>query len=121
MASRQKEQEKQQAAPKAAIDKPVQVQQKPKAAAIDPQLDREQKKTLQRHQRQLEKTEQLIDTLKTKRTSIELEMSSPETYAAASKFNELEKSYAEVKKQLETAEKEYESIFEQILALEEGQ
>lgn len=84
----------------------------------EPQLDREQKKALQRHQRQLEKTETFIDSLKEKQAAIELEMSLPETYAAANKFSELEKNYAAVKAQLAQAEKEYESVFEQILALE---
>lgn len=94
---------------------------KPAPATTSPQLDREQKKTLQRHQRQLEKTESLIDSLKVKKTAIELEMSQPETYAKSERFSELEKTYLSVKNQLEKAEKEYESLFELILALEEGQ
>ena len=121
MATRQKQTEKEQAggndstSPAKAAAAPIAAA---KAPQPEPQLDREQKKTLQRHQRQLEKTEALIDTLKAEQQSIELDMSRPETYAQAAKFSELEQHYASVKTALEKAEKEYETLFEQILELE---
>ena len=117
MASRLKEQQKEQVKEQ---DIPKAVAAPPKNDPVQPQLDREQKKNLQRQQRQLEKTEELIDGLKKKKAGIELEMSSPGTYAQPDKFSELEKNYNEVKKQLEKAENDYESLFEQILELESG-
>ena len=83
-------------------------------------LDREQKKTLQRCQKQMEKAEALIDSLKTRQTAIELEMSRPETYAQPDKFSKLEQQYSEAKAQLAQAEKDYEALFDQIMALEAG-
>ena len=118
MASRLKERQKEQVREQEVTK--VVVSPKPKYEPAVPGLDREQKKTLQRQQRQLEKTEALIDDLKTKKAAIELEMSSPDTYARADKFTELEKSYTDIKKQLAKAENDYESIFEQILELESG-
>ena len=124
MAERQKQLEKQsahnEAAPEAKQVASSANKGKEKTNPEPPALDREQKKSLQRCQRQMEKAEQLIDSLKSRQKAIELEMADPQTYAQADKFTQLEQAYSENKAQLSQAEKDYESLFEQVMALEAG-
>lgn len=84
------------------------------------QPGREQKKELQRLQKQMEKAEAQLDQLKKEKTAIELEMSLPATYAQPDRFQELENNYSTVKTQLAAAEKEYETIFEKVMTLEDA-
>jgi ATP-binding cassette subfamily F protein 3 len=92
----------------------------PKIEAPKPanNLDREQKKELQKLQRQLEKTAAQIDDLTKEKTAVEQEMSSPETYAIPDKFKDLENKYALLNAKISAAEKEYETLFEAIVKLE---
>ena len=92
----------------------------PKEATPKPanNLDREQKKELQKLQRQLEKTASQIDDLTKEKTILETAMSSPETYVIPDKFKELENKYAQLNAKISAAEKEYEILFEKIMEME---
>lgn len=81
-------------------------------------LDREQKKELQKLQRQLEKLDEQINHLKKDKAAFETEMSIPDTYAVPDKFKELENKYAQLSEKIKFFEKEYESVFEKIMDLE---
>jgi ATP-binding cassette subfamily F protein 3 len=81
-------------------------------------LDREQKKELQKLQRQFQKLEEDISKLNQKKASLELDLAHPDSYKDMDKFARLEKDYSTVQQQIKTAEKQYESLFEKIMELE---
>lgn len=81
-------------------------------------LDREQKKELQRCQKQMEKAEQDMDLLAKEKAGVELEMANPEIYAQPDKFQDLEKKYGTIKEKIQLAEQAYERLFEKVMALE---
>jgi ATP-binding cassette subfamily F protein 3 len=81
-------------------------------------LDRDQKKELQKLQRQFQKLEEDISKLNQRKTSIELELANPDSYKDMSKFAQLEKDYASVQQQIKNANTEYEKLFEKIMELE---
>lgn len=82
-------------------------------------LTREQNKELQRFHKQLEKKETEINQLETEKANIEELLATPETYEDVEKFRAVEKDYAAVQEKISTAHREYESIFEKILLMEE--
>ncbi|MDE3236772.1 MAG: ABC-F family ATP-binding cassette domain-containing protein [Bacteroidota bacterium] len=81
-------------------------------------LDREQKKELQRMQRQFQKLEEEIAQLNVKKTTLELELAKPESYKEAGKFAQLEKDYATIQQKMVAANEQYETLFEKIMELE---
>ena len=84
-------------------------------------LDREQKKELQKLQRQFQKLEEDIAKLNQQKNQIELDLSNPDSYKEADKFSILEKSYSTVQDQLKQANSQYEQLFERIMELENNQ
>jgi len=99
----------------------VKVEVKP-AAPPPPQqnqnLDREQKKELQKYQRQFQKLEQDISALQQKKTTLELALANPDSYKDMNQFTQLEKDYAANQQQIKAAEAQYETLFEKIMELE---
>lgn len=75
-------------------------------------------KELSKLQRSLEKVEAEIKAIELKKQQIELDLGSPDVYANKEKFVALESSYVQVQKDLKLANDKYESLFEQLVALE---
>ncbi|MGF7230576.1 ABC-F family ATP-binding cassette domain-containing protein [Arachidicoccus sp.] len=113
--------EKENAVPEKKLPKEVVAVTRPETKKQEPvnnNLDRDQKKELQKFQRQLEKLEEQINQFSQEKAAIESEMTNPEIYAVADRFQTLEKRYATVLADFSNAEKEYESVFEKIMVLE---
>lgn len=83
-------------------------------------LIRDQKKELQKLQRQFQKLEEEIVNLNQQKTKIETELAHPESYKIANKFAELEKAYISIQQQSKLANQQYEILFDKILKLENG-
>lgn len=112
---------------KAAASKELQVEEKIVEQKIIPvsnkpqpnnNLDRDQKKELQRLQKQFSKLEQDITQFNNEKTNIELELAKPESYADKNRFQELEKNYAAIQQRISAANDQYEKLFEKIMELE---
>lgn len=84
----------------------------------DNQLDREQKKELQRLQKQFSKLEEDINKLNSTRTTIETNLGDPSVYADVKKFQQLETEHKTILQKISAAEKEYETLFEKIMQME---
>jgi ATP-binding cassette subfamily F protein 3 len=76
-------------------------------------------KELQKQQKQFQKIEQQLSELASKKDGLESKLASPETYANAEKFKETETAYKQISQQWETANRQYEELFEKIMNLEE--
>ncbi len=81
-------------------------------------LDRDQKKELQKLQRQFSKLEEQIEKLKQQKVQMELDMSDPSIYADRNKFVELENGYSSLLQKLKLSESDYEQLFEKIMEME---
>lgn len=81
-------------------------------------LSRDEQKELQRLQKQITKLEEKIKEKDAEKTKIELELSSPDSYANMQKFNELDKKYHSIQLELNNMNTEYEGLFEKLLELE---
>lgn len=82
-------------------------------------IDKEKQKELQKVQRQFSKLEQDIEKLKEKKIQIELDLSKPEIFSNPNKFQEVEKNYQLIQKELNDANVQYEALFSKILMMEE--
>jgi ATP-binding cassette subfamily F protein 3 len=85
---------------------------------VNNNLERDQKKELQRLQKQFNKLEEDINKLNTTKTTIETDLGNPSIYADMKKFQQLETEHKNILQKISVAEKEYESLFEKIMALE---
>jgi ATP-binding cassette subfamily F protein 3 len=81
-------------------------------------INREQQKELQKLQKQFSKLENHLNELNQQKTNTEAELADPNNYSDKNKFLELEERYKSVQQKLNTANKEYESLFEKIMQLE---
>ena len=81
-------------------------------------LDRDQKKELQRLQKQFTRLEEDINKLNTTKTTIETDLGNPSIYADVKKFQQLETEHKNILQKISVAEKEYEVLFEKIMELE---
>jgi ATP-binding cassette subfamily F protein 3 len=81
-------------------------------------LDREQKKELQRLQKQFSKLEEGINQLNISKTNLEAELAKPENYSDKNKFLQLEKEYNIIQQKIASANLNYEQLFEKIMELE---
>ncbi|MEO8116267.1 MAG: ABC-F family ATP-binding cassette domain-containing protein [Bacteroidota bacterium] len=80
---------------------------------------REQKKELQKLQKQFSKLEEEINSRNEEKALMEKELSLPENFNNPEKFRELEKKYAIVIDQIKSGNATYESLFETIMQLQE--
>ncbi len=78
-------------------------------------ISREQKKELQRLQKQFTQLEENLNTWNKEKESIEKELAIPENYQDQQKFKALEKKYADVLQQLQSGNEKYEALFEAIM------
>ena len=113
-----------------AANKPVAETQKPpandkkesagtKTTANQP-VNKETKRELQRQQKIFQQLESAISTITEKRVQIQASLSLPETYSDKNKFVQAENDYKKAGAELERLNKQYEEVFEKIMALEAG-
>jgi ATP-binding cassette subfamily F protein 3 len=79
----------------------------------------EAKKELQKQQKLFQKLEKDIADLNLQKEELEGKLAHPETYSAGDDFRKTEAAYKQVISKLETANKEYEIIFEKMITLDE--
>ena len=80
---------------------------------------REQQKELQRLQKQFNRAEEELEKLKKQQLQAEAAMADPEVYADKNKFGKIESEYRNILQKVATATKEYETLFEKLMEMEE--
>ncbi len=100
--------------------KKVEVVKKPATAKPNANIpiNKDQKKELQRLQKQFQEMEEKIEKLKTQQQQIEAGLASPEIYSDKTKFLETETKYKTITAELAQLNKQYELVFEKIVELE---
>jgi ATP-binding cassette, subfamily F, member 3 len=83
-------------------------------------INKEVKKELQKQQRIFQQLEADISRLGEKKTQIQASLGLPETYSDKNKFRQAESDYKKTSDELDKLNKEYEIVFEKIMALEAG-
>jgi ATP-binding cassette subfamily F protein 3 len=73
---------------------------------------------IQKLQKQLKKFEDQIESISKEKLQIEEDLAKPEFYSDKNKFLQLENNYKSVQQKLETANKDYEDVFEKLIELE---
>jgi len=77
------------------------------------------KKELQKQQRLFQQLEKQIGELKAKKEDLEMSLTKPEIYANKDEFKKTETAYKEAVNKLAAANREYETVFEKIMVLDE--
>jgi ATP-binding cassette, subfamily F, member 3 len=118
---RREKEEKAQASQQAKEEKEKE-KEKP-VAVVKPQQQvsnatREQKKELEKLQRQFSKLEEQIEQQNKTKSSIEAELANPANYADRNKFAQIEADHKAIKQKIDQANNQYEALFEQIMTLE---
>lgn len=90
--------------------------QQPKAGGP---IDKELKKEIQKQQKSLQLLEEKITALSTKKNELAAQLAAPEIYSDKNKFLDVETNYKKTEQQLVATNKEYETTFEKLMALEE--
>lgn len=115
-ASSKKEEQKANAAPAPAPvvkEKPVEVAPKNQA------INKEQKKELQKQQRQFQQAEEALNKNKALLKTLEAQLADPAIYADKDKFLEAEQGYKKAAEENKQLEKKYEEVFTLLMELEE--
>ena len=86
-----------------------------------PGINKEAKKELQKQQRIFQQLEEKIASVTEKRNALEKSLSDPGTYSDKNKFTEAERNYKLAAEELIKLNKEYEAVFEKIMALESAE
>ena len=105
----------------ATSQKPVEAPvQKPTPAAAPPQgpVNKEAKKELQKQQKRFQQLEEDITKWNEKKTQLQLALASHEIYADKNRFAQTEADFKKAGQELARLNKEYEEVFEKIVALE---
>lgn len=84
-------------------------------------INKELQKELQKQQRRLSQIEDGLSKAQDEQKKLELEMGNPAIYSNKNQFAELETNYKLIKEKINTLNKEYEQVFEQVLELEAKQ
>lgn len=99
-----------------------QVENKPQPVAAAPvssaPINKEQKKELQKVQKQFQQAEEQIAKLKAEQQELEQALASPDIYGDKTKFLQTETAYKAAADKLKTLNSEYEKLFERIMELE---
>jgi ATP-binding cassette subfamily F protein 3 len=82
----------------------------PKAAPIDKDKQKEQR----RLEKRFSELEQMVTDLQSQAKQSEARLANPEVYSDHNRFQEEEKTYQEIARLLNSAEKEYEEVFEKL-------
>ena len=88
------------------------------AAAPKAPINQDQKKELQRVQKEFSKAEKDVAQLQSEKTRLEQEMGNPSNYSDKTKFATLEQQYKTVQQKHTEATKQYEILFEKVMELE---
>jgi ATP-binding cassette, subfamily F, member 3 len=98
----------------------VVVETKPPVQEVKPQgpINKELKKELQKQQKLFQQMEEKIGQLNKQKTTLEAQLTAPDTYADRNKFVQTETDYKKVSDELLRLNKEYEQVFEKIMELE---
>lgn len=107
-----------QPAPVKPKDEPKPVKEEVKGPAP---INKEQKKELQRVQKQFQQLEEKIADLNRKKATLEASLADPATYSDKTKFLETESAYKKAETDLGQLNEQYEKLFEKIMELEEKQ
>jgi hypothetical protein len=91
---------------------------KPVKQARSAPINKEAKKELQKMQKQFQQLEEKIARLNTEKTTLETQLSDPETYSDKQKFLQTETAYKKAEDELNRCNAEYEKVFERIMELE---
>lgn len=81
-------------------------------------INKEAKKELQKMQKQFQQLEEKIARLNTEKSTLEAQLSDPETYSDKQKFLQTENAYKKAEDELNRCNAEYEKVFERIMELE---
>jgi ATP-binding cassette subfamily F protein 3 len=82
-------------------------------------IDKELKKELQKQQRNLQQLEEKLAALTKQKKTLEDQLTLPEIYSDKNKFLSTEAEYKKITATLEATNREYEAVFEKLVALEE--
>lgn len=85
------------------------------AAAPKAPVNNDQKKEIQKAQKQFQQLETQLAALNKKKDDLALEMADPKIYADKQKFKDVEAAFNKVNKELEAANQQYEAIFEKLV------
>lgn len=88
---------------------------------VNTPVNKDQKKELQKLQKQFQQLEAQIATLTEKKLALETSLSDPATYSDKTKFLQAETAYKQASEELSRHNVTYEKVFEAIVALESGQ
>jgi ATP-binding cassette subfamily F protein 3 len=98
---------------------------KPQKSNNNPQpaspINKEHKKELQKQQRIFQQLEEKLALLTKQKNELEAALTDPSTYSDKQKFIQAETAYNKAAADLKQLNKEYEQVFEKIVALEEKQ
>ncbi|WP_295124097.1 ABC-F family ATP-binding cassette domain-containing protein [uncultured Chitinophaga sp.] len=81
-------------------------------------IDKDAQKELQKQQKQFSQIESQLSSLNGRKQKLEAEMGEPATYSDQGKFKQCEQEYAQVGKELERVNQQYEKVFDAIMELE---
>ena len=84
-------------------------------------VNKDQKKELQKLQKQFQQLESQIAVLTEKKSTLESSLSEPATYSDKTKFLQAETAYKQASEELSKLNITYEKVFDAIVALESGQ
>ncbi len=82
-------------------------------------VDKDIKKEYQKNKTRFQQIEEQLAQLNQRKTSVEAFMASPDNYADKDKFQQIETEYKSVTAELDALNKEYETVFEKVMELEE--
>jgi ATP-binding cassette subfamily F protein 3 len=94
------------------------IEEKQQANDQKSSINKEAKKELQKHQRLFQQLEQRIAELKDQKNKLEAAMTTSEVYNDRNKYARTETDHKKTSAELEKLNKEYEQVFEKIVALE---
>jgi ATP-binding cassette, subfamily F, member 3 len=101
--------------------KPVEKEETPnnKSQIQNNSIDKELKKEYQKHKNRFNQLEEKIAQLNKQKAELEAAMAAPDTYADRNKFQQTETNYNKIALELSSLNKEYETVFEKVMELEE--
>ncbi len=104
---------------KAVAEKPAPVKEQKPAPVNNAPVDKEIKKEYQKHKNRFNQVEEKIAQLTKQKTELEAAMAQPDSYSNKEKFQQTEMAYNKTAAELTLLNKEYETLFEKVMELEE--
>jgi ATP-binding cassette, subfamily F, member 3 len=90
-----------------------------KQQTVNSSVDKELKKEYQKFKNRFQQIEEKLAKLNTEKVQLEAAMAAPENYANKDKFHQTETAYKKITAELAATNKEYETVFEKVMELEE--